>query len=350
MTKVILQMDVGRISGSPSNRPGDEREQLSYRDLVGGMSDLATLADQLGFWGLAQTESDPSDAEALTLGPMLLPIVMGQATTHLRIGQFGLRMPVHDVGRLREEAAFADAALDGRLLLGSVGEPERATRRTLGRDLGLRQRTLVEADAMVRRISQEQWEVLDDAVSAPRFQPFVADDDLLRWCGSNGTTPLVMAGSPDELCRQRQLVDAAREDAGRSRSEFGVCRALQLVPDATRRSAVEAEVRCGFAQSEEAIWRSRYELAGWARAVRPEAGGEGRRRGSMADRMSEAGLLLGGTVDDVRRQIDRLLETVSCDYLVWLLNWRQISSPDTPRMLEAFAARVLPDLPTPIEA
>jgi alkanesulfonate monooxygenase SsuD/methylene tetrahydromethanopterin reductase-like flavin-dependent oxidoreductase (luciferase family) len=178
----------------------------------------------------------------------------------------------------------------------------------------------------------------------------VADDDLLEWCGSNGTTPLVMAGSLEELCRQRQLLDGAREDAGRPRSEFGVCRAIQLVPDATHRSAVEAEVRRGFAQSEESIWRSRYELAGWARAVRPEAGGEGRRSGSMADRMSEAGLLLGGTVDDIRRKIDQLLETVTCDYLVWLLNWRQMSSPDTLRMLESFAERVLPDLPTPIEA
>lgn len=347
MTKVILQIDMGSISGSAGDRPRDEPGEWTYRSLVERMSDLANFADQLGFWGLAQTESDPSDAEVLTLGPMLLPIVMGQATTRLRIGQFGLRMPVHDVGRLREEVAFADAALGGRLMLGAAGDCERATRRTIGRDLGLRQRTLVEADAMVRRISQEQWEVLDDTVTGARFQPFVADDDLLEWCSSSGATPLVMAGSLDELRRQRQLLDGAREDAGRARTEFGVCRAIQLVPDATHRSAVEAEVRRNFARSEESLWRTRYEPAGWARAARPEAGPG---RGSTADRMSEAGLLLGGTADDVRRQIDRLLDTVPCDYLVWLLNGRHLSAPDTLRMLESFADRVLPDLRTPIEA
>jgi alkanesulfonate monooxygenase SsuD/methylene tetrahydromethanopterin reductase-like flavin-dependent oxidoreductase (luciferase family) len=63
----------------------------------------------------------------------------------------------------------------------------------------------------------------------------------------------------------------------------------------------------------------------------------------LADRLMKSGLLIAGTVDDVKRQLDGLLKEVPLDYLVWLFHWGLIPRDEGLEQLELFATKIMPE-------
>jgi hypothetical protein len=63
----------------------------------------------------------------------------------------------------------------------------------------------------------------------------------------------------------------------------------------------------------------------------------------LADRLAESGILIGGTVDDVKRKIDALLKEIPFDYFVWLFHWGMIPKDEALPMLELFATEIMPE-------
>ena len=94
-------------------------------------------------------------------------------------------------------------------------------------------------------------------------------------------------------------------------------------------------------------------VARLVRAVRLHGGVAAARRGGPGARRptstwpsasSNSGLLIGGTVDDVKRQ-DRGVPAGRCpiDYFVWLFHWGMIPREEGLPMLELFATEVMPE-------
>jgi hypothetical protein len=63
----------------------------------------------------------------------------------------------------------------------------------------------------------------------------------------------------------------------------------------------------------------------------------------LADRLMKSGLLIAGTVDDVKRKLEQLLNEVPLDYLVWLFHWGLIPRGEALEQLELFATKVMPE-------
>ena len=57
----------------------------------------------------------------------------------------------------------------------------------------------------------------------------------------------------------------------------------------------------------------------------------------------KSGLLITGTVDDVKRQMEKLLEEIPLEYLVWLFHWGLIPRDEALNQLELFATKIMPE-------
>ncbi len=72
----------------------------------------------------------------------------------------------------------------------------------------------------------------------------------------------------------------------------------------------------------------------------------------LADRLINSGLLIGGTVDDVKRQVNEFLTKLPIDYFVWLFHWGMIPREEGLQILELFSSEIMPEFglaesPTP---
>jgi hypothetical protein len=63
----------------------------------------------------------------------------------------------------------------------------------------------------------------------------------------------------------------------------------------------------------------------------------------LADRLMNSGILVGGSVDDVKRGIEEILNRVPLDYFVWLFHWGLVPRDEGLRQLETFATEVMPE-------
>ena len=64
---------------------------------------------------------------------------------------------------------------------------------------------------------------------------------------------------------------------------------------------------------------------------------------TLKERLTKSGLLIGGTVDDVKRQVESFLQELPIDYFVWLFHWGMIPREEALPMLELFATEIMPE-------
>jgi hypothetical protein len=64
---------------------------------------------------------------------------------------------------------------------------------------------------------------------------------------------------------------------------------------------------------------------------------------SIGERLLRSGVMIGGTVDDCKRQVEAFLEVLPVDYLVWLFHWGLMPRDEGLRQLELFATEVMPE-------
>jgi alkanesulfonate monooxygenase SsuD/methylene tetrahydromethanopterin reductase-like flavin-dependent oxidoreductase (luciferase family) len=180
------------------------------------------------------------------------------------------------------------------------------------------------------------------------FQAFGASPGTLRWCGEEDVTPTILMGSHEKL---RQLIDIYIEGANsRGRTPafgqgIGVCRTFYVYPNGTPEDEVRARIQRSVELYEKPVWDGWYARFGFMEGARldGEEGPVPKPGEHLADRLINSGLLIGGTVDSVKKQIEGFLTELPIDYFVWLFHWGMIPRDEGLRMLELFATEIMPE-------
>ena len=180
------------------------------------------------------------------------------------------------------------------------------------------------------------------------FQAFGASPGTLRWCGEENVTPTILMGSLERLRQLLEIYVEGAEARGRHPrfgEGIGVCRTFYIFPNGTGEDEVRARIRASVERYEQPVWRGWYEQFGFMEGARllDEEGPVPKPGEHLADRLINSGLLIGGTVDDVKRQIEGFLEQLPIEYFVWLFHWGMIPRDEGLKMLELFANEVMPE-------
>lgn len=180
------------------------------------------------------------------------------------------------------------------------------------------------------------------------FQAFGASPGTLQWCGEENVTPTILQGPVENLKKLIDIYMEAAASKGRNPAfgeGVGICRTFYIFENGTSEDTVRAEVRRHVELYEEPVWRGWYEQFGFMEGARlvGEEGPVPKPGESLTDRLLNSGLLIAGTVDDVKRQMEAFLKELPIDYLVWLFHWGMIPKDEGLRTLELFANEVCPE-------
>jgi alkanesulfonate monooxygenase SsuD/methylene tetrahydromethanopterin reductase-like flavin-dependent oxidoreductase (luciferase family) len=404
MTKVILQVypTMGDVEEMKKKRPIG-RDSESYTNMLSGLIDLVKAADELGYWGITHVEHHfHSEGLEISPSPLLLNAYLGQYTKRLNHGQLGIVLPTHDPIRLAEEAAMVDHMLQGRFFVGLARGYQARWQNVIGQKFNVTSTASdqSQADQHNRMIFEEHYKIMKmawtqellhydgptykvpnpiegipnwppthtttlpygtpgevdengtvKAVSVvpspytkphPRlFQAFGASERTLKWCGEEDIIPTILWGpleGVEKLIRSYQAGAASRGRTLGFGENVGLCRTFHIVNN-------KSELYEAVNKYEAPVWEGWYRQFGFMEGTRhPGEEGPVPKPGEhLADRLINSGVLIGGTVDDVKRQIDSLLKRVPLEYFVWLFHWGLIPKEEGLRQLEIFATKIMPE-------
>ena len=181
------------------------------------------------------------------------------------------------------------------------------------------------------------------------FQAFGASPATLEWCGREDVTPTILFGAIERIKELVQIyVDAAAASGRRVPfgQSVGVCRTFHIVENGRGEDAVRARLLDLAERYEAPVWRGWFETFGLLDVMLRLPGEEGPVPApgeSVGERLLKSGVLIGGTVDMVKRQIEAFLTELPIDYFVWLFHWGIIPRDEALRSLELFATEVMPE-------
>ncbi|WP_174732037.1 LLM class flavin-dependent oxidoreductase [Mesobacillus harenae] len=405
MTKVILQVypSMGGVEEMKRLRPIG-RNSDAYQNTLSGLVELVKAADELGYWGITHVEHHfHSEGLENSPSPLLLNAYLGQYTKKLNHGQLGIVLPTHDPIRLAEEAAMVDHMLKGRFFVGLARGYQARWQNIIGQKFNVTSTSSdkSEADRNNRIIFEEHYKIMKMAwtedllkydgptykipnpidgipnwppthsttlpygtpgevdengtikavsvVPSPYtkphpklFQAFGASERTLKWCGEEDISPTILWGPMDgveKLIRSYQEGAASRGRTVGFGENVGLCRTFHIVND-------RSELYEAVEKYEKPVWEGWYKEFGFMEGTRftGEEGPVPKPGEHMMDRLTNSGILLGGTVDDVKRQVEAVLNRVpNLEYFVWLFHWGLIPREEGLKQLELFATKVMPE-------
>ena len=183
----------------------------------------------------------------------------------------------------------------------------------------------------------------------PLFQAFGASPPTIEWCGENDVVPTILFGAVERIHELLGIYRAAHAAQGREVAigeRVGVCRTFHIVEGVRGQDAVRAELLRRAELWEAPVWRGWYETFGLLDLMLRLPGEEGPVPApgeSIGERLLKSGVMMGGTVDDCKRQIEAFLDVLPVDYLVWLFHWGLIPRDEGLRQLELFATEIMPE-------
>ncbi|GAA1690251.1 hypothetical protein GCM10009808_04020 [Microbacterium sediminicola] len=404
MPKVIAQIypSLGGTSEMSRHRPIG-RDPYAFHTVMHGLRQIAQAMDELGYWGLSHVEHHfHSEGVEVSPDPGLWNLYLGQYTKRLRHGQFGYVLPARDPLRLAEEIAMIDHMLEGRLFVGVARGYQSRWVDVLGQRIGVRASSPGDRAGERRnkelffehfRIMKLAWEkdllqyrsrhyevpfpfesgiadwpaagltrefgvpgeVDDDGAlrgvsvvpspfqdpHPPLFQPFSQSRTTVAWAARNGLIPITTF-APIETAGW--FAGLYRDEAARAGRDYALGQNMGLVRSFSihrSRSAAQDAIE----RYEMLAWREWYGSFGHLGGFRfPGEEGQVPRPGEdVAARLQQVGLIIGGTVDDVKRQLDVQLSAVPFEYLVWHLPYAVMPLGETLDQLELFAHEVMPE-------
>lgn len=406
MVKTILQVypTLGGPDEMEERRPiGRDRE--AYQNLLADLEDLVKEADDLGYWGITHVEHHfHSEGLEISPNPTLLNVFLGKETEQLRMGQLGHVLPARDPIRLAEDIAMTDHMLEGQYFVGMARGYQSRWMDTLGQPHDVRETYSdgSEQDIRNREIFEENYEIMkgawandafeydgkhyqvpkgnpewppvettreygapgeldeDDRVQKvsvvpnpysdphpPLFQAFSLSDETMRWCGREGIVPTILFGATETV---RDLQETHHQEAVESGFDFelgentSICRAIHFTDS-------KDELYEKIEKYEYPVWKAWYEPFGFTEALRfPDEEGPvpNREEGeSLADRLIESGLVIGGTVEEVTAELQRQLNECPAEYFVWLFHYGIIPKEEAFEDLRIFQNEVVPELDLP---
>lgn len=204
----------------------------------------------------------------------------------------------------------------------------------------------VDANGTIRGVS-----VVPRPYSSPHpqlFQAFGASPGTLQWCGEENVTPTMLMGSSTKLKQLMEIYIEGAKSRGRNPKlgeGIGVCRTFYIFPNGTSDDEVRARIRHSVERYESPVWNGWYQQFGFMEGTRydDEEGPVPKPGEHLADRLINSGILIGGTVDQVKRQVEEFLTKLPIDYFVWLFHWGMIPRDEGRRMLELYATEIAPE-------
>jgi alkanesulfonate monooxygenase SsuD/methylene tetrahydromethanopterin reductase-like flavin-dependent oxidoreductase (luciferase family) len=183
------------------------------------------------------------------------------------------------------------------------------------------------------------------------FQAFGGSPATLTWCGEEDVIPTIFAGPIETLTALASFYLEGARSRGRERAlgeGIGICRTFHIVENGlqTSEASVKGEIYAAYESYQRIMWHGWYEQFGALQESLRLPGEEGPVPAPgeyIADRLLTSGIWIAGTVDDVKRQVDVLLERIPCDYLVWLFHWGIMPRETGLRQLELFATKIMPE-------
>jgi len=353
-----------------------------YQRMLAELSAQAQLADALGYDSISFTEHHfHVEGFELSNNPVLLDLFVGMQTRRIRVGQLGIVLPAENPIRVAENVAMLDHMTGGRANAGFARGYQRRWVDVMAQQThGIHGALPHQHDAVDEanraafeecfRIIKQAWTadllsyegrywrippgatpwdlestrrygagVVDGIVRAvgvvpkplqqphpPLFQPFASSERSIRWCAAEGVTAIL---PPLHPALEERLVRLYAEVSGKPLGEgVGVLRDVVVAETDDEAMALWADsgLFCG---------REWFEPFGFSKGLVDPATGE-------APSLFDTGLALVGSVDTVRRQLERLRGRLP---VRWLFAWTYnglIPHAQLMRSIELFATRVLP--------
>ncbi len=178
------------------------------------------------------------------------------------------------------------------------------------------------------------------------FQAFSVSEETVRWCAREGIIPTILLPQPPVV---RKLAEAYQQEArgvGRNLrlgENLGVVHCVYLAgsKEQARKLANEGII---------AAFRHFFHHFGFSEAFREDQDESRYPRGKVnlpaseitIERMERIDFAYAGTVDDVRRGIDALVENVHPEWFVWQGDQGLLPLAEVRRQLEIFGKEIIP--------
>jgi alkanesulfonate monooxygenase SsuD/methylene tetrahydromethanopterin reductase-like flavin-dependent oxidoreductase (luciferase family) len=403
--KVIVQIypSLGGPHAMAELRPIG-RNVERFHEVMHGLREIAVALDELGYWGLSHVEHHfHSEGLELSPDPGLWNLYLGQHTQRLRHGQFGFVLPARDPLRLAEKIAMIDHMLEGRLFVGIARGYQTRWMNVLGQRIGVgASRPDIEAiEARNKELYFEHYRIMklawtqdllqyksrhyeapfpyDDGIThwppadtitrkygvpgevddngvlqgisvvpkpyqdphPPIFQPFSQSRSTVQWAAREGLVPVTMFAP---MILARWYAEFYKYEAGLGGREFALGENMGLLRSFSIHKS-RSDAQDAIEKYDMPAWRDWYGAFGHLAGFRyPDETGDIPAPGeTVNERLTNVGLIIGGTVDDVKRQVEAQLTEVPFEYLVWHLPYAVMPKEVALDQLQLFADHVMPE-------
>jgi alkanesulfonate monooxygenase SsuD/methylene tetrahydromethanopterin reductase-like flavin-dependent oxidoreductase (luciferase family) len=179
----------------------------------------------------------------------------------------------------------------------------------------------------------------------PLFQAFSMSEETVRWCAREAITPTILISQPPQL---RKLVEAYQEEARKAGRQLrlgdniGVLRTVYMAENHAQAQKLAEAGQCGFAFREffyhfgffEA-WREPADDVKFGKKPLPA-------EEANVARMERADFAYIGSVDEVKRKIDALVENAHPEWFVWQGDQGLMPLDEVKRQVDLFGKELLP--------
>lgn len=370
----------------------EERERLApiahrtdkTQQMLDEMVDIAQHCEDLGFDALTFSEhhfyTEGCEAGA-TPTPHLIRLLLN--TKRIKIGPLGFVLPTWDPIRLALDVAWADQMSKGRALCGLARGVFPRWVNVLGQHYGVKPGGLsAEADNHNREVFEELFQVIKlawkeepfsfkgkyyqvpfpaeghywapheatnrygapgemegemlrklSAVPKPYQKPhpevwqaFTASERTIRWDARNDVRPMVFAPFPGATEKVYLAYQEEAAKAGRSLKlgdHLGLCQFVYIANDRT-------EARRLMKTGSYFVYQNFHCKVD--KNIPP-----------TVEPLLEHKMMVTGNVDDVRRRLAEIQETLNPEYMLWLGDQGYLPVDEMKRELELFATKVMPE-------
>jgi alkanesulfonate monooxygenase SsuD/methylene tetrahydromethanopterin reductase-like flavin-dependent oxidoreductase (luciferase family) len=179
----------------------------------------------------------------------------------------------------------------------------------------------------------------------PLFQAFSQSENTIRWAAREGLIPTILTSDPGQLRRFAEVhVEEARAH-GRDLAlgeNLGVFRGVYMAD--TREAAREIAMR-GLMGTGWPGWAHDFGFTDAFRLPEDDEKYPGQAlpvSEVRMERFERAHFTLVGNADDVKREMDLLVETANPEWFIWQSDQGYLPVDDIKRMLERFGREVMP--------
>jgi alkanesulfonate monooxygenase SsuD/methylene tetrahydromethanopterin reductase-like flavin-dependent oxidoreductase (luciferase family) len=357
--------------------------------------EITRLADELGFDAVAVNEHHFHTEGIETGGQTPLQTYLAAATKRIKIGIIGYVLPSWDPIRLATETAWMDQVTKGRIFVGLAAGYQSRWLGTLGQMYGIKgDLTDKEDSARTREVFREVYEIMklswaDEPFSydgkfykvpfpknggikwapheltrscgapgeldtsslvqkispvpkpyqkpyPPLFQAQTHSESTFRWCAREGIIPISQMSIPSQCKQMAQIYLEEARGAGHNLKfgqNTGVSRTVVL--GSNRQDAIEHGTKCQFN-----LWKHIWGPYGFFETFRLPSD-----QGAVpitVERLIEAKSWLVGTPDDVRRQMDDLVENCNPDWFLQITDQGFTSLYEAKKQVELLGTKILP--------